>query len=85
MTKPKHVQLAQQIAASITALQEPVSDEQVLNVFQDCGVYGPTLGDAFWLLDNYYSGCPNVKVWHPRLRSLRNNVVLGEELFALFS
>lgn len=48
-------------------------------------MYGPTLGDAFWLLDNYYSGCPNVKVWHPRLRSLRNNVVLGEELFALFS
>ena len=75
---------ARQIAAEIASLQNPVTDEQVLNVMQTSKGCRQILCDAFWLMDNEPSRFANHQVWHPRLRSLRNNPTVGEQMFALF-
>ena len=81
----KVVRVANEIAASIGDLPAPVTDEQVLDVFASQRRSSKAvLGDAFQLLDNKPSRFANHAIWHPRLRSLRNNVALGERLFALF-
>lgn len=79
--------VAREISASLAELAEPVTNEQVLVILKDMHSKGNRrrfLGNAFWLLDNEPSRFANYQVWHPRLRSLRNNPVLGEQMFNLF-
>lgn len=75
---------AREAAAHISNLPNPVTDEQVLEVMQNQKCSKRVLCDAFWLMDNTPSRFANHSVWHPRLRSLRNNPPVGEQLFSLF-
>lgn len=74
----------QDISRQIAELAPHPTDEQVLDVLkkQRCG--SRMLCDAFWRLDNQPARYANHQVWHPRLRSLRNNPHWGEQMFALF-
>lgn len=76
-------QAAKEIAARIAALTDP-SLEQTLAAVQAQECSKLVLCDAFWLLDNEPGWFENYQVWHPRLRSLRNQPVYGKKLFALF-
>ena len=74
---------AREIARGIEALPEP-HDMAVLALLDKQSCSGRVLGDAFTVLDNEPKRFANYQVWHPRLRSLRNNPELGERMFALF-
>ena len=76
---------AREISARIAELPMPVTDAQVLDVMRSHKVSNRDLCDSFWLMDNEPSRFANHQVWHPRLRSLRNNPLVGEQMFALFS
>lgn len=80
----KRYKAARAIAAQITALPSPVSDEAVLEVLRAQTCSKRILSDAFWLLDNEPRRFADQQVWHPRLRSLRNHPEGGERMFALF-
>lgn len=80
----KTVRAARQISARIAELASPVTDEQVLDVMQCHECSKRVLCDAFWMMDNEPSRFANHQTWHPRLRSLRNNPRVGEQMFALF-
>lgn len=80
----KTFRAAREIAARIAELPNSVTDEQVLNAMQSQKCSKRVLADAFWVMDNEPSRFANHQVWHPRLRSLRNNPDVGERMFALF-
>lgn len=77
-------ELAGNIANSIRQLPLPVSDQHVLEVMRNQKCTPQLLCDAFWQLDNGTLRFGDYDLWHPRLRSLRNNPVVGEKMFALF-
>lgn len=80
----KTFRAAREISALITELPDPVTDAQVLEVMQNHKCSKRVLCDAFRVMDNEPSRFANHHVWHPRLRSLRNNPNVGERMFALF-
>lgn len=82
--KDKTYRAAREIAARIAELAKPATDQQTLEAIQAHVCSKHVLCDAFWLMDNEPSRFANYQTWHPRLRSLRNNTILGEKLFALF-
>lgn len=75
---------SREISARITDMSHPVTDEQVLEVMQSHKCSKRVLCDAFWLMDKEPSRFANYQTWHPRLRSLRNNPNVCEQMFALF-
>lgn len=76
--------VASDVAAGILALSDPVSDDQVLQVFQAQKCSPRVLCSAFWMMDNGTVRFDNYEVWHPRLRSVRNNPHAAPKMFALF-
>ena len=76
---------AREVIAGIAGLPASATDEEVLKVMQDQSCSGRVLCDAFWLMDNEPGQFNNRTSWHPRLRSLRNNTILGQRMFALFA
>lgn len=78
------VRVGHEISRRIANLARPTTDEQVLEVMRTHKCSALILCDAFYLLDNEPSRFPDHQTWHPRLRSLRNNPLVGEKMFALF-
>lgn len=76
--------VANAIAKKITHLVAPVTDEQVLDVLREHACSKRVLSDAFTVLDKDYRLLCHHETWHPRLRRLRNNTELGQQMFALF-
>ncbi|MYM92471.1 hypothetical protein [Duganella vulcania] len=76
--------LARKIATSVLQLSSPVTDQQVLEVLRSQQCEPQLLCDAFWLLDNGMVRFEQYDTWHSRLRSLRNNPVVGRKMFDLF-
>lgn len=75
--------VARKIAAAITSIPHHAADEATLTTIESLKCKSDILGDVVHLLDSQPQNFPDHKLWHPRLRRLRNNPELGVLLLRL--
>lgn len=77
--------LAQILAKAMTDLPYNWQPQDVIDLWRYVKGYGREIKCAvFWLMDNEPRRFADYQVWHPRLRSVRNDPEFGEKLFELF-
>ncbi len=74
--------ISREIVEALTALPHNWKPESVVEIWRNREEPADLLYYVYHELDNRYAWYPNYIIWHPRLRSTRNDPEHGPAMFA---